>query len=666
MVVEGERLWQPGPEWIERANITAYLRWLRQERGLEVADYDALWRWSVEHLDEFWETVWNYFRVESSAPYSAVLASREMPGAQWFPGARLNYAQLALRHESQDGDALIALSESRPPQGLSWPQLAAEVRKVATGLRELGVGAGDRVVAYLPNIPEAVVALLATASVGAIWSSCSPDFGTRSVLDRFTQIEPKVLFCVDGYRYRGKPFHRKAELAAVIASLPSLQQVIYLPYLDPADEAVPALHTTLWRQLVDRPSVPRDTFAFEQVPFGHPLWILFSSGTTGLPKAIAQSQGGIALEQLKLHSLHLDQKASDRMFFFTTTGWMMWNFLVSSLLLGVTPVLYDGHPAHPQPDELWRIVDELGVTFFGASPTYVQMMEQAGVVPKSRFGLAALRSVMVAGSPVSAECNAWFYDNVKQDLLVSSGSGGTDVCTGFCGQTPLLPVYAGEIQARHLGVDAQAFDDSGQPVVDQVGELVVRQPMPSMPVFFWNDPGGQRYLDSYFSVYPGVWRHGDLFKVNARGGCFVLGRSDATLNRFGVRIGTAEIYRSVQSLPEVADSLVVNLDLPGGRFFMPLFVQLAPGTSLDEALKERIRERLRVDYSPRHVPDQIYEIGIVPYTLTGKKMEVPVRRILLGQFVDKVVSRDAMADPSSLDYFVRLAAELSSASTSRT
>ncbi len=407
MTVEGERLWQPGPEWIERANIIAYLRWLRQERGLEFADYDALWRWSVEHLDAFWESVWKYFQVESSAPYSAVLASREMPGAQWFPGARLNYAQLA-----------------------------AEVRKVATGLRELGVGSGDRVVAYLPNILEAAIALLATASVGAIWSSCSPDFGIRSVLDRFTQIEPKVLFCVDGYRYRGKPFHRKAELAEVIANLPSLQQVIYLPYLDPADESVPAANATLWRELVDRPSVPRDTFRFEQVPFGHPLWILFSSGTTGLPKAIVHSQGGIALEQLKLHSLHLDQKASERMFFFTTTGWMMWNFLVSSLLLGVTPVLYDGHPAHPQPDELWRIVDELEVTFFGASPTYVQMMEQAGVEPKSRFKLKALRSVMVAGSPVSAECNAWFYDNVKQDLLVTSGSGGTSAWTRRPSTTP--------------------------------------------------------------------------------------------------------------------------------------------------------------------------------------------------------------------------------------
>jgi acetoacetyl-CoA synthetase len=657
MTVEGELLWQPDRAWIERANVTAYLRWLRQERGLEFSDYEGLWRWSVEHLDDFWESIWQYFHVETSAPYTAVLASREMPGAKWFPGARINYAQLALRNESLEGDALIALGESRPMQRVSWSELAAHVRAVATGLRELGVGPGDRVVAYLPNIPEAVVALLATTSIGATWSSCSPDFGTRSVLDRLTQIEPKVLFCVDGYRYRGKEFNRKAEIAEVIAKLPSLRQVIYLPYLNPADNSPPSENATPWQRLVDRPPVSRDDFRFEQVAFDHPLWILFSSGTTGLPKAIVHSHGGITLEQLKLNSLHLDLTAGERLFFFTTTGWMMWNFIVSSLLLGITPVLYDGHPAHPEPDQLWKIVDEMGVSLFGASPTYVQMLEQAGVVPKNNLKLKALRSIMVAGSPVTAECAAWFYKNVKTDLLVAAGSGGTDVCTGFCGSMPLLPVYAGEIQARHLGVDAQAFDEAGRAVVDQVGELVIRQPMPSMPVFFWNDPGGRRYHDSYFADYPGVWRHGDFFKVNARGGCFVLGRSDATLNRFGVRIGTAEIYRCVESLPEVADSLIVNLDLPGGRFFMPLFVKPAEGTALDEVLRDRIRKKLRTDYSPRHVPDQIYEVAAIPYTLTGKKMEVPVRKILMGQPVEKVANRDAMADASALDYFVRFAAE---------
>lgn len=657
MVVEGQELWRPGAEWIERANVTAYMRWLKRERGLEFSDYAALWQWSVDHIDDFWESIWQYFRVDSSAPYRSVLGSRNMPGAEWFPGARLNYAQLALRNEALPGDALIALGESRALQRMSWSQLAQQVRNVASGLRELGVGPGDRVVAYLPNTPEAVIALLATTSIGAIWSSCSPDFGIRSVLDRFTQIEPKVLFCVDGYRYRGKEFRRKQELAEVIASLPSLKQVVYLPYLDPADTSPPAPKATLWRTLVERTPVARTDFSFEQVPFDHPLWILFSSGTTGLPKAIVHSHGGIALEQLKLNCLHLDLKPSERLFFFTTTGWMMWNFIVSSLLAGVTPVLYDGHPAHPQPDELWRIVDEFDVTLFGASPTYVQMLEQAGVVPKRNYRMQALRSIMVAGSPVTAECNAWFYDNVKQDLLVAPGSGGTDVCTGFCGSMPLLPVYAGEIQARHLGVDAQAFDDHAEPVVDQVGELVIRQPMPSMPVFFWNDPDNRRYLDSYFADYPGVWRHGDFFKVNARGGCFVLGRSDATLNRFGVRIGTAEIYRCIESLPEVADSLIVNLDLPGGKFFMPLFVKPAPGVALDETLAEKIRKKLRSDYSPRHVPDRIYEVAAVPYTLTGKKMEVPVRKILLGQPADRVANRDAMADPAALDYFVRFAAE---------
>jgi acetoacetyl-CoA synthetase len=657
MTGEGELLWKPGPDWIERANITAYLRWLRQERGLEFADYAALWRWSVEHLDEFWETIWRYFRIESSAPYESVLASRQMPGAKWFPGARINYAQLALRNASLGGDALVALGESRALQRVSWSKLAADVRAVANGLRELGVGPGDRVVAYLPNIPEAVVALFATTSIGAIWSSCSPDFGTRSVLDRLTQIEPKVLFCVDGYRYRGKSFDRKREIAEVIGKLPSLKQVVYLPYLDPDDNSPPAPNATLWRDLISRAGASAGEFAFAQVPFDHPLWILFSSGTTGLPKAIVHSHGGIALEQMKLNSLHLDLRAGEKLFFFTTTGWMMWNFIVSSLLIGVTPVLYDGHPGYPEPDQLWKIVDEMGVSLFGASPTYVQMLEQAGVVPNSRYRLDALRSIMVAGSPVTAECTAWFYENVKGDLLVAAGSGGTDVCTGFCGSMPLLPVYAGEIQARHLGVDAQAYDEQGRSVVDEVGELVIRQPMPSMPVFFWNDPGGRRYHESYFADYAGVWRHGDFFKVNARGGCFVLGRSDATLNRFGVRIGTAEIYRCVETLPEIVDSLIVNLDLPGGRFFMPLFVKLATGITLDEPLKEKIRRKLRSDYSPRHVPDRIYEIAAVPYTLTGKKMEVPVRRILMGHPAEKVANRDAMADPSALDYFVSFAAE---------
>lgn len=656
MTAEGELLWQPDQTWIEQANITDFERWITEEHGCRFADYQEFWRWSVDHLEDLWEAIWKYFQIESSAPYDCVLASREMPGAQWFPGARLNYAQHALRAAREDSDALIGLSEVRSRQNYSWPDLAARVRIAATRLRAMGVEPGDRVVAYLPNVPEAVVAMLATTSIGAIWSSCSPDFGIRSVLDRFNQIRPKVIFCVDGYRYRGKDFDRRGELTQVIAQLDSLEQVVYLPYLHQDDESLPVSNAMLWREFMDHPPVAAEDFHFEQVPFDHPLWILFSSGTTGLPKAIVHSHGGITVEQMKLISFHMDMKAGERLFFFTTTGWMMWNFLVSSLLVGVTPILYDGHPAFPEADQLWRIADETGAALFGASPTYVQSLEQAGVVPRENLELAKLRSIVLAGSPVSAECTAWFYQQVKKDLWVAAGSGGTDVCTGFVGGVPTLPVYAGEIQGRHLGVDAQAYNDLGEPVIDEVGELVIRQPMPSMPVFFWNDPDGKRYRGSYFEDFAGVWRHGDFFKVNSRGGCFVLGRSDATLNRYGIRIGTAEIYRAVDALPEITDSLIINLDLPGGKFFMPLFVKLAEGLTLNREIKDKIRNRLRTDYSPRHVPDEIYQVDAVPYTLTGKKMEVPVRKILMGLPVEKVANKDAMADPGALDYFVKFAA----------
>jgi acetoacetyl-CoA synthetase len=656
MVKEGELLWAPDARAVERANLTAFTRWLAAEHGLQFRDYEALWRWSVDHLEQFWEALWKYARIESSAPYQCVLRSREMPGADWFPGARLNYARHILRHEREQATAMIAVGELRPQRQVLWTELARDVRIAATRLRRLGVVPGDRVAGYLPNIPEAMVAMLATTSIGAIWSGCSPDFGTRSVLDRFMQIEPRVIFCVDGYRYRGKDFDRRAELRQILAQLKSLQQVILLPYLFPDDASVPTPDAMRWRDFMDLPPVPREDFRFEEVPFGHPLWILFSSGTTGLPKAIVHGHGGIILEQTKLGRLHLDLNPGDVMFFYTTTGWMMWNFLASSLLMGVTPVLYDGHPAHPEPDAMWKIVADTKTSLFGASPTYVQMLEQARVVPKDKFDLSALRHVMLAGSPVTAECMKWFYDNVKTDLLVGPGSGGTDICSGFVGAAPTLPVYAGEIQARHLGVDAQAFNDAGQPVVDEVGELVIRKPMPSMPVCFWNDPGNVRYRETYFADFPGVWRQGDFFRVNSRGGCFVLGRSDATLNRYGIRIGTAEIYRCVQSLPEVEDALIVNLDLPGGRFFMPMFVKPAPGAVLDDALKEKICARLKTDYSPRHVPDKIYEVTAIPYTLTGKKMEVPVRRILMGMAPERAANRGAMADPAALDYFIHFAA----------
>jgi acetoacetyl-CoA synthetase len=503
----------------------------------------------------------------------------------------------------------------------------------------------------MPNIPETVIAMLATTSIGAIWSSVGPDFGTRGVLDRFTQLSPKVLFYVDGYQYGGKPFVRKDEVHKIIDQLGTLERVIYLPYLNREDRGTFHEHTVLWDDLLKNPDVPPGEFKFEQVPFDHPLWILFSSGTTGLPKPICHGHGGIILEQLKHCQFNFDCADGDRLFFFTTTGWMMWNFLASALLSNVVPVLYDGNPAWPTPDVLWKMVDDSGTKLFGTSPTYIAALDKAGIVPKERASLKSLESVTLAGSPVTPECMEWIYKNVKQDMWVASGSGGTDVCTGFVIGAPSLPVYAGEIQVRSLGCAVYAFNDRGEKIVNQVGELVVTEPMPSMPVCFWNDPDNKRYLDSYFSEYPGVWRHGDFFRINDRGGCFVLGRSDATLNRHGVRIGTAEVYRSLATLPELDDSLIVNLDLPHGKFFMPLFVKLKSGV-LDEPLREKIRATLRREYSPRHVPDKIYQVEAIPFTLTGKKMEVPVRKILMGVPPEKAANRDAVANPHALDYFI--------------
>jgi acetoacetyl-CoA synthetase len=655
MVQEGDLLWTPSASRIENANVTAFMRWLKKERGLEFKNYTELWRWSVEDLEAFWGALWRYFEVESSTPYTRVLGDARMPGADWFPGARLNFAQHELRHERPNATAVLHLSERAPLAALSWQELGSKVRILATQLRKLGVKPGDRVVAYMPNIPEAMIAMLATTSIGAVWSSCGPDFGTRGVLDRFTQLAPKVLFCVDGYQYGGKPFSRRGELTQIIAQLDSLEHVIYLPYLNRDDRAPLSANTKVWDDLLSHPPVAAQDFVYEQVPFNHPLWILFSSGTTGLPKAIIQSHGGILLEQFKAISFQMDMKAGERLFFFTTTGWMMWNFLASTLLLDVTPVLYDGNPTWPRSDVLWKMVEDSGASFFGASPTYVAMLQKDGIVPKERFDVSKLESIMLGGSPCTPEIMKWFYDSVKEDLWVQNGSGGTDICSAFVAGTPIQPVYAGEIQCPMLGVDVRAFNDRGESVIDEVGEMVVLKPMPSMPVRLWNDPGNERYIESYFQEFPGIWRQGDFFRVNKRGGCFVLGRSDATLNRHGVRIGTAEIYRSLATLEGIDDSLIVNLDLPGGKFFMPLFVKLRAGLQLDEAIIESIRKKLRTEYSPRHVPDKIYQVPDIPYTLTGKRMEVPVRRILAGYPLEKAANRDAVANPTALDFFVEYA-----------
>lgn len=658
MTAEGQLLWAPRPEFAEASNVARYLRWLNDSGRATVRDYDELWQWSVSELEGFWESIWDYFEVASDTAYDRVLSQRTMPGASWFAGSRVNYAEHLLRHARTNPDAPVFHhgSEIRRLDTLSWSALAGQVRVVASKLRRLGVGPGDRVVAYLPNVPETAIAMMATVAIGAVWSSAAPEFGVTTVTERFAQIEPKVLLVADGYRFGGRDFRRDEEARQIAAALPTVKHVVWLPYLQPESTPPRELRgALLWSDLVGGPAVPEADFAYQRVPHDHPIWVLFSSGTTGLPKAIVHSHVGVLLEHLKVMHFHLDLQPGSTMFFYTTTGWMMWNLLLSALLTGSSVVLYDGNPAYPKVDLLWEIAARTGTTFFGASPTYVQMLEKADIRPRVRYDLSRLAGMMVAGAPSTPETFLWCYDNVKADLWVTSQSGGTELCSGFVGAAPTLPVYAGEIQTRMLGMDVHAWNDDGFEVTDQVGELVVTSPFPSMPIRLWNDPEGKRYHEAYFDVFPGVWRHGDFLKINPRGGCYIYGRSDSTLNRYGVRIGTAEIYRAVEREPEIADSLIVCCELPGGNFFMPLFVKLKPGEQLTDELRSRLNARLRRDCSPRHVPDHTYQVVDIPYTLTGKKMEVPVRKILLGWPVDKAASRDAMANPESIDYYVEFA-----------
>lgn len=656
MIEIGDRVWTPSAARKDASHLQHYLDWLQQETGEVFADYGALWRWSIRDVGRFWESVWRYFDVASSQPYRQVLSSETMPGAEWFAGARVNYAKALLAPGDDSAIALYGADETGVTGRMTRGALRACVRKLATRLRDLGIKPGDRVVSYLPNRPEAAIAFLATTSIGAIWSSCSPDFGTASVVDRFSQIEPTLLFTCDGYRYGGRAFDRTAQARDIIAALSTLEHVVTVPVL--GEGKAPFLEDALsWASLMDGPPVPAEAFAFADTAFDHPLWIVYSSGTTGLPKPFVHGHGGVMLEALKFMHFHMDLHADDTFFFFTTTGWVMWNILLSGLITGASVVAYDGNPTSPDPMILWRVAAETGTSFFGASPTYVGHMIAQDIRPNRAVDLARLRSILLGGSPVMPEHMAWCYAHLAEDLWVTSQSGGTDVASAFVGGVPLLPVYAGEIQGRLLGVDVHAFNDDGKPVIGEVGELVVCKPMPSMPLCFWNDPDGSRYRDSYFADFPGVWRHGDYLLVNERGGCRILGRSDSTLNRFGVRIGTAEIYRTIEALDEIQDSIIVNLDLSGGRFFMPLFVVMKEGKTLSDAVREKINTALRTRYSPRHVPEKIYAIDAVPYTLTGKKLEVPVRKILAGVTPEKAVSRDAMANPESLGYFIAFARE---------
>ena len=631
--------------------MTRYARRLA-EHGIETDGYHDLWRWSVENLEEFWGSIWEHFGVRASAPYERVLGSRTMPGAEWFSGARLNFAEHVFRDRDPGAVAVRHASELRPLAETSWGELEEDTRRVAAALRASGVGPGDRVVAYVPNIVEAVVAFLACAGIGAIWSSCSPDFGARSVVDRFAQIEPRVLFAVDGYRYGGRDHDRLDVVRGLQDALPTLERTIVLGYLEAEPELGRLRAATRWEDFLAEGA---GALELEQVAFDHPLWVLYSSGTTGLPKAIVHGHGGILLELLKQLGLHVDLQADDRLFWFTTTGWMMWNFVVAGLLTEASVVLYDGNPGYPDLGALWRLAEEAEITTFGTSASYIAACMKDGVDPRAGRDLSRLRALGSTGSPLSPDGFDWVYDRLGPDVWLFSTSGGTDLCTAFVGGVPTLPVYRGELQARALGAKVEAWNADGIPVVGEVGELVITEPMPSMPLRLWGDEDGSRYRASYFETYPGVWRHGDWIELTDRGTAIITGRSDATINRAGVRMGTAEIYRAALAVDEVVDALVVDLPRPGTQGFMPLFVVLRHGVELDEALVSQIRARIREDCSPRHVPDEIRAVPAIPRTLSGKVLEVPVKRILAGEPADTTLSRDALANPEALRPFEELA-----------
>lgn len=652
-------LWEPGESMLESANIVEFARWAERAKGVRAFgeqadaegafDYEALWRWSTTDIEDFWAAIWEYYGVESDTPYAHVLTERVMPGAEWFPGATLNYARQVFEDRDPGTVAIRHATELRPLGEWTWGELRRRTAAIAAGLREKGVGPGDRVAAYLPNLPETVAAFYAVASLGAVWSSCSPDFGVRSVIDRFAQIEPKVLLAVDGYRYGGKDFDRRGVVAELREAMPTVEHTVVLDQLHPGKNTE---GTISWADL--EASGAGAELEFTPVAFDHPLWVLYSSGTTGLPKAIVQGHGGILLEQLKNLHLHLDARPDDRVFWYTTTGWMMWNFLVSVLLTRASIVLYDGSPAAPDLNGLWDLAADTGVTLFGTSAGYLASCMKEGVHPTRGRDLSRLRGIGSTGSPLSPEAFSWVYEEFGSDLWLFSTSGGTDVCSCLVGGTPTLPVYEGEIQSRGLGMAVEAWDPEGRALTGEVGELVVTQPAPSMPVFFWGDESGERLHDSYFAMYPGIWRHGDWIEITERGTAIIYGRSDSTINRGGVRMGTSEIYRAVLTLDDVLDALVVDVPQGDGSSKIELFTVLREGADLEGELPKEIARRIRTDCSPRHVPDRVRMIESVPRTLSGKVLEVPVKRILMGEPAEKVASRDSLANPEALDHFTSL------------
>jgi acetoacetyl-CoA synthetase len=642
-------LWQPDQRTLQHANLTRFLTWLneRDTTGVKLSNYDDLWQWSVAEPAVFWAAIWTFFDVKSYSPYHAVLEGK-MPFSRWFEGATLNYAEHIFRQKNNERPAILYAAEHCDLKAMDWATLEQQTAALAAFLRAQGVKVGDRVVGYLPNIPEATVAFLATASIGAIWSSASPDFGTASVLERFGQIEPKVLIAVNGYSYGGKLFDKTTVVAELQAQIPSLQSTILIDYID--NQYI----TGITQPCVSFQAVLDDydstNLQFVPVPFDHPLWVLYSSGTTGKPKAITHSQGGMLLEHLKYGAFHNDVHPGERFFWYTTTGWMMWNYLNAMLLSGATIVLYDGSPGWPDMNRLWQLAEQAQVHHFGISAAYILACMKADIVPK-QFNINNLRSIGSTGSPLPSEGFDWIYTQVKLDVWLTSMSGGTDVCTAFVGGNPLLPVYEGEIQCRALGCALVAFDEQGNTIADAVGEMVITEPMPCMPVKFWNDPDGSQYFNSYFDTYEGVWRHGDWVRITEHQSLVIYGRSDATLNRQGIRIGTSEIYRSVEKILAIKDSLIINIEQENGDSWMPLFVVLREGTVLDNALRKTISNQLRADYSPRHVPDEIIAVPDIPYTISGKKLELPVKRLLMGKPLAQAANLGSIRNPEALAWF---------------
>ena len=652
-LVQGQELWRPTQQQQEQSGLWHYMNWLRESRGRDFHDYAALWEWSATDIEGFWRSIWDYFHIQADGDPTQVLSSHKMPGAQWFPDTALNYAEHIFRNATDQRPAIIARCEGSQPVEMSWQQLQRDVGALAATLRGLGIERGDRVVAYLSNVPQTVVAFLACASIGAIWSSCAPEMGVSVVLDRFQQIAPKLIFATDSYTYAGKQFDRREVLNEVLQGLPDIANVIHVPGplfgRDAEHASVPWLDCMGWSNAT-RDEAP---LQFERVPFSHPLWVVYSSGTTGLPKAMVHSHGGIVLTHLKTNRLQHDVLPGDRFMFLGSTGWIVWNLMIGSLLAGATVVLSDGNPTAPNDAALWDFIDQYQVSIFGCGAAFLIKSMKDGVQPSQGRKFEKLRAINSTGSPLPLDAYAWVYDNVKRDLWLASISGGTDIASGFVACAPILPVNAGEIQCRELGVAAYAFNEQGEKVIGEVGELVITEPMPSMPVFFWNDEQGARYYDSYFDVFPGYWRHGDWIEVSQRGTAVIYGRSDSTINRFGIRMGTAEIYRVVEELDAVKDSLVVDLEYLGRPSFMPLFVTLGDGQSLTDELIAQIKNAIKTKASARHVPNVVVQVAEIPRTLTGKKMEVPVRKLLLGADAAKVASPDAMANPSSIDFFIQ-------------